>query len=63
MSVRSLILPLLAVLSLWPVAALRSSGEPGGRKLVIPPNGSDNWASSKPQQDNTPIKAFARAHR
>ncbi len=33
----------------------------GGRELVVAPNGSDNWASPKPKQDNTRIKAFARA--
>jgi hypothetical protein len=35
----------------------------GGRKLIIAPNGMDDWASPQPRQDDTLIKALARARR
>ena len=35
----------------------------GGRKLIIAPNGMDDWALPQPKQDDTLIKAFARALR
>lgn len=34
----------------------------GGRKQVVTPDGA-TWAASKPQVDNTLVKAVARAHR
>ena len=34
----------------------------GGRKQVVTPDGAI-WATSKPQVDNTLVKAIARAHR
>lgn len=35
----------------------------GGRKLVIAPEGAQDWAPATPQPDNTLIRALARAHR
>lgn len=35
----------------------------GGRKLIIAPNGMDDWAPPRPKQDDTLIKALARARR
>jgi hypothetical protein len=35
----------------------------GGRKRIVAPDGSAVVPSSKPQPDNTLLKAFARAHR
>ena len=35
----------------------------GGRKLIIAPNGMDDWVPPQPKQDDTLIKALARAQR
>jgi hypothetical protein len=35
----------------------------GGRKLIVAPDGMDDWAQPQPKQDNTLIKAIARARR
>ena len=35
----------------------------GGRKLVVVPEGADQWAPAKPRIDNALIKAVARAFR
>jgi hypothetical protein len=35
----------------------------GGRKLIIAPDGAEDWAQPKPKQDNTLIKAIVRAKR
>lgn len=35
----------------------------GGRKVIIAPDGSDDWAPAKPRHDETLIRALARAHR
>lgn len=35
----------------------------GGRKLVIVPDGMDDWAIPEPKQDDTLIKAIGRARR
>jgi len=35
----------------------------GGRKLIIAPTGMDDWAPPQPKQDDTLIKALARAQR
>ena len=35
----------------------------GGRKVIIAPDGGDAWAPAKPRQDETLIRALARAHR
>ncbi len=35
----------------------------GGRKVIIAPDGSDDWAPAKPRPDETLIRALARAHR
>ena len=35
----------------------------GGRKLVVVPEGVDQWAPARPRIDNTLIKAVARAFR
>ena len=35
----------------------------GGRKLVIAPEGTENWALPRPRVDNTMVKAIARAYR
>lgn len=35
----------------------------GGRKLIIAPDGTDDWAQPQPKQDDTLIKAIARARR
>jgi len=35
----------------------------GGRKVIIAPNSSDAWAPARPRQDETLIRALARAHR
>jgi len=35
----------------------------GGRKVIIAPNGMDDWAPPQPKQDDTLIKALARAQR
>ena len=35
----------------------------GGRKLIIAPDGMDDWVQPQPKQDNTLIKAIARARR
>ncbi|HJN24792.1 MAG TPA: hypothetical protein QGG18_03725 [Rhodospirillales bacterium] len=35
----------------------------GGRKLIIAPDGINDWAQPQPKQDNTLIKAIARARR
>ena len=35
----------------------------GGRKRIVAPDGSEIVPSSKPQPDNTLLKALARAHR
>ena len=35
----------------------------GGRKVIIAPDGGDAWAPTKPQRDETLIRALARAHR
>ena len=35
----------------------------GGRKLIIAPDGMDDWVSPQPKQDDTLIKAIARARR
>jgi len=35
----------------------------GGRKVIIAPNGMDDWAPPQPRQDDTLIKAFARDQR
>ncbi len=35
----------------------------GGRKLIIAPDGMNDWAQPQPKQDNTLIKAIARARR
>ena len=35
----------------------------GGRKVIIAPDGSDAWAPAKPRNDETLIRALARAHR
>ncbi|MBC8270025.1 MAG: hypothetical protein H8E36_14875 [Rhodospirillaceae bacterium] len=35
----------------------------GGRKLIIAPDGMSDWVQPQPKQDNTLIKAIARARR
>src|ERR671914_699239 len=40
-----------------------SSQRPGGRKLIVGPDGSEIVPSSKPQPDGTLVKALARAWR
>ncbi len=35
----------------------------GGRKLIIAPEGEEDWAPAAPRSDNTLIRALARAHR
>lgn len=35
----------------------------GGRKLIIAPDGANDWVQPQPKQDNTLIKAIARAKR
>ncbi len=35
----------------------------GGRKLIIAPDGMNDWVQPQPKQDNTLIKAIARARR
>jgi hypothetical protein len=35
----------------------------GGRKVIIAPDGGDAWVPAKPRNDETLIRALARAHR
>ena len=35
----------------------------GGRKVIIAPDGGDAWAPTKPQPDETLIRALGRGHR
>ncbi len=35
----------------------------GGRKLIIAPDGMNDWATPQPKEDNTLLKAIARARR
>jgi hypothetical protein len=35
----------------------------GGRKVIIVPDGGDEWAPANPRPDETLIRALARAHR
>ena len=44
----------------WIVAG---APENSGSKVVIPPDGGDAWAPTKPRPDETLIHARARAHR
>ena len=35
----------------------------GGRKLIIAPEGGEDWAPATPRPDNTLIRSLGRAHR